>query len=255
MWFDINRKGVWIKSVIEYYTVGVKKFYVPVRWLTEIRDFWPQLFGEVVAGEKWMGYGIVLLGVVALIIAFKKRLINQKVVVMLTVLIGQVLLMRFYKGTRSREYMIAFQPLIIIITGWVLVTITQWQRSVGVVIMTGIVIIAGINNWDIVNRKTQTKIIYEIKNDIESRYPNEKILVKSYPHSEMVAMPLVLLTMEENGEEVAVKACDSDWNKCEVTGLLSSLKGKYYVYKDEDKTGVLTPERIYKETIYVNYGE
>src|SRR3989339_485020 len=73
LWFDVRHGLVWARSVVEYYTVGVKRFYVPVRWLTEVRDFWPQLFGSVTVGIKGFGYVWLVAGVVAIFLMIKNK--------------------------------------------------------------------------------------------------------------------------------------------------------------------------------------
>lgn len=119
--------------MIEYYTVGVNKFYVPVRWLTEIRDFWPQLFGDVVVGEKYFGYILIILAIIILIKNFRK--IDRFWWVLFVSFLIEVLLMRNYKGVRSREYLIAFHSIIILICSWITVEYFKLNKFAGGLIL------------------------------------------------------------------------------------------------------------------------
>ena len=255
--FDIQRNGVWIKSVIEYYTVGVKKFYVPVRWLTEIRDFWPQLFGSVTVGINWFGYIWLILGLLVLGVIIKKRKkINKFWWILALSFLIQIGLMRMYKGVRSKEYLIAFHGYIILFCSWI---ITEWyklNKYLGVIILGGVLVLAGINNWkNIYEHQSQAKIILEIKKEIDEKikYP---IVIEHFKESDMVSMPLFYLYYRENrinNDGVIISICDGNKYECPDKEAINKNNYRIYINKSFEWYR-LTPENIY-ERLMVNYGQ
>ena len=255
--FDINNNWVWIKSVIEYYTEGVKKFYVPVRWLTELRDFWPQLFGKVIAGEANLGYLILILGLIAVILSRKKlfKLPKSWWVIVISLMIS-VLLMRFYKGVRSREYLIAFHGYIIFLTAWVVGVIWEWKKLAGGMVLGLILVWATINNWQVIWREpSQANEMMEIKAELDKRIEGG-VEIFHYMSSDMVSLPIFYLYYRENriGEGEAVSFCDGNKYDCPSGEIIN--RNNYRVYRGRVNEGWyrLTDKNIY-ERLMVNYGE
>ncbi len=253
--FDIRNGGVWTQSVFEYYTVGVKKFYVPVRWLTEIRDFWPRLFGVVTTGVPEMGYVILGLGVIVGVgLTIRKKKIEKFWLALVVSLLIQVLLMRFYRGVRSREYLIVFQGYIILMTGWVMSEIYDRQKLIGVGLLGMLLLISGRNNWVVVNRKSQIEEIVAIKKEIDEEAGDKKVIFYNYEQSDMASLPLMYLYYWENKideEGVAVGVCDGNRYKCPPSDFKSGRN--YNIYYDlKTEWTKLTPENVYQR-LRVNY--
>ncbi len=260
IYFDIIRKGIWIKSVIEYYTVGVKKFYVPLRWLTELRDFWPQLFGSVTTGIPKVGYLWLILGLLVLFLVLKKKekIDNFWLALGLAMLI-QVFLMRSYKGPRSNEYLIAFQGSIILISSWILINLYNFKKNICVILLTLIVFFASYFNLkQIKEHPSQNKAIFSIKKELDSQVKGN-IKIFGYKDSNMVAMPIFYLfyyqnRISDNGQSFGF--CDNNRLTCPSGYFMS--KNNYFIYKlDELKNKTdfnqLTPESTY-HILMVNYG-
>jgi len=253
--FDIQRKGIWIKSVIEYYTVGVNKFYVPVRWLTELRDFWPQLFGSVIIGWNNFGYIWVVLGMVAIFLVMKNKIkINRFWWIVGMVFIIQVLLMRNYKGVRSREYFIAFYGILILICSWIMTQWFKFNKYIGAIIFGIVLVLATMNDWKNINEhQSQTKVIKEIKNELDLKISGP-IVIEHYLESDMASMPLFYLYYQVNGignDGTRVSICDGNKYKCPGEEVINRNNYKIYLNKNF-KWYRLTPENIY-ERLMVNY--
>lgn len=257
--FDIKRGGIWIKSVVEYYTVGVNKFYVPVRWLTEIRDFWPQLFGDVVVGEKYFGYFLIILIILLVITNFKLRISNLRKIdrfwwVVIFSFLIEVLLMRNYKGVRSREYLIAFHSIIILIFSWITVEYFKLNKFVGGLILGIIIVTAGVNNWNNITKyPSQAKIILEIKKELDNKFEG-KVNIENYEQSDMASLPLFYLYYFENriGEGKNLAVCDGNRYACPGGEIIN--KNNYRIYEGKSLGGnLLTDENIYRR-LWVNYG-
>jgi hypothetical protein len=258
--FDINRHGVWIRSVIEYYTVGVKKFYVPLRWLTELRDFWPQLFGSVTTGIPQIGYLWLILGLIVLILVIKKKVKTNNFWLALGVaMLIQIILMRSYKGPRSNEYLIAFHGSIILISSWILINLYNFKKYICIFLLTLIVFFASYFNLkQIKDHPSQIKTIISIKKDLDYQI-NGNINIFRYQDSSMIAMPIFYLfyyqnRVSDNGQSFGF--CDNNRFTCPTGQFMS--KSNYFVYKLDDlkdKTDFnhLTTQNIY-QILMVNYG-
>jgi len=253
--FDIKRNGVWIKSVIEYYTIGVNRFYTPVRWLTEIKDFWPQLFGAVITGVNNHGYIILSLAMILLFIMLIKKIkIDKFWMVMGVMFFIQILLMRNYKGVRSREYMITFHSMIILITSWITMEFYKLNKYVGLLILGGILLIASINNWrNIYKYPSQAKDVEEIKKQLDEKIEG-KVRVFQYRQSDMIALPLFYLYYFENriGDQNKLWVCDGNRYECPQGEII--LKNKYRIYETDQKWDEITAENVY-DRLMVNYGK
>lgn len=258
--FDINRNGVWIKSVIEYYTVGVKKFYVPLRWLTELRDFWPKLFGSVTTGIPNVGYLWLILGIIIVLLVLKKKeKISNFWIALGVAMLIQIFLMRSYKGPRSNEYLIAFHGSIVLISSWVLINLYTFKKYICVVLLTLIVLFASYFNLkQIKDHPSQLKTILSIKKELDSQIDGN-INIFRYQDSSMIAMPIFYLfyyqnRVSDNGQSFGF--CDNNRFTCPPDQFMS--KSNYFIYKLDDlkdKTDFnqLTPQNIY-QILMVNYG-
>ena len=115
----------------------------------------------------------------------------------------EVLLMRNYKGVRSREYLIAFHSIIILIFSWITVEYFKLNKFVGGLILGIIIVIAGYNNWNNITKyPSQAKIILEIKKELDNKFEG-KVNIENYEQSDMVSLPLFYLYYYENPLEMS----------------------------------------------------
>lgn len=257
--FDIKRNGVWINSVIEYYTVGVNRFYVPVRWLTEIRDFWPQLFGSITVGINNFGYIWLILG---LILMIKKTKVDRFWWILMVIFLIDIFLMRNYKGVRSREYMIVFHGMIILICSWIVGEYYKLNKYVGLLILGIVVGLAGVKNrQNIKQNPSQAQAVLEIKEELENGLKpfrtkdDNKIYFEQYQQSDMISMPMFYLYYRENrvgNAGTKISFCDGNRYICPKGEIIN--KNKYFIYiNSRESWDKLTGENIY-DRLMVNYG-
>lgn len=260
IFFDIERRGVWIRSVIEYYTVGVKRYYVPLRWLTELKDFWPQLFGSVTVGMANLGYIWVILGAVVVFLLWKKKekIDNFWWAIGLSMLI-QVILMRMYQGPRSGGYLYAFHGLIILISSWILINVYKFNKKIGIGLMVLMMSLAVYSSvMEVLVYPSQAKDILAMKRKIDASVGG-KVRIFNYDNSNMIAMPMFYLYYFENRvseDGVALGFCNKEKYICPEGQIIE--KRNYRVYKLDELVDVmrfnqLTPKYVY-EILMVNYG-
>ncbi len=260
LWFDLRHNWVWTKSVVEYYTVGVKKFYVPVRWLTEIRDFWPQLLGKITVGSGHWGYVILVLGLVSAgIVVARKRKVDRFWLVATGSWVIQVFLMRNYRGVRSQEYLIVFHGYAILLLTWILLTVYDWKKRWGQLLLVVFLMASGWSNWRMIKeRQSQARLILDLKSDLDKTIGRNNVDVYNFRESNMVAMPLFYLWYRENRineKGVKIGFCDANrYGDCP-NGEIKRVKNyKVYQLENEDGFDQLTPEKVYG-TLMINYGK
>lgn len=225
--FDLRNGGRWIKSVVEFYLVGVHKFYVPIRWLTEIKDFWPKTLGQIFGGEVRLGYFLVVLGMVVLI--WQRKRLPMTIKAVLIGLIGVILEVRYYSGSRSWEYFIFTYPLLLVLVAWVLWLVAEkvLPKKMLIILGVGVVVFLNRNCIILVSQKSQVGVIREIKQQIE----NHKLTKEEKPgfqiyqkeDANMLSLPLLYWFLKEgkisdNGEVVVVAITKKGYDAAPLLG-------------------------------------
>ncbi|MCL5783774.1 MAG: glycosyltransferase family 39 protein [Patescibacteria group bacterium] len=273
--FDFSHNGVWHNSVLDYYLHGQDKFYVPIRWLTEIRDFWPHLFGIVTINIAQAGYTIIFLIFVACLLSFKKKIPLPKVWwVFCLSLILQILLIRYYKGPRSPEYFFFVYPFIIFFTAWAIWVFVKVRKIIGFTLLSLVLLISGYSNLKIINNPFgQAPFIFSIKAEMAKSGIDNVNFYTTSPARNMFSIPLFYLYDWEGKISTSgfkIGACENLALKDEKTGQIREAcpkakilidKGKYKVYdlnglSEEEITNLgfinLTRNNLYN-WIYTNY--
>ena len=194
--FDFTHRHVWITSVFNYYTGGVNKFFIPIRWLTDLRDFWPQTWGEIITNFPALGYLLLAVFIFTFVLSFKKGYPQFRFfwIVLFSLLI-QVVLMRYYKGVRSREYLIFLHAYFIFFTAWSFYFLPKPLSALFTLLF---LVIASIPNFNLVYKHpSQVQKIYALKKIIDENYEG-KLAIYSSPTLDMAAMPIFYLYYREN---------------------------------------------------------
>lgn len=233
LYFDLTHHFAWTQSIINYYTTGVNKFYVPIRWLTDIRDFWPQLFGQVVTGFSYLGYLLIPL------FLFSLPKSKRPILTITATFIIEIFLLRYYKGTRSPEYLIFLHPIIILLAGYGLFCLSKYPK---IFILTSIIISATFFNIKNISQYSQAPKIFQLKQSLDRQFSG-KISLYSYPNSHMASLPVTYLLYRESrlsqdGTPVGIQIVDQDY--------------QIIPLPDPKISDLLTPQKIYS-WIYINY--
>jgi hypothetical protein len=199
--FDFTHQFVWIRSVITYYTVGVHKFWAPTSWRRDIFTFWPELSGNTLIGSPSLGYPIILFILVShlpLLKNFKSYFLSHKSHFLLSLyFLTQVLLLRYYSGTRSREYLIAFEPLLVFFFGYSLFLISSFSKYFFIFFVSIFIVLSSLTNLKYLGNRSQTNLIYSLKSSLDSQIPGPVNLI-SNPSSNMVSLPIFYLLYRQN---------------------------------------------------------
>ena len=260
LYFDFNHQFAWLNSVFAYYFGGgTDKFYYPVRWLTDIRDFWPQLWGNIITGYGLFGYILVPAYLYVFLRQIKKKSVATRFnFILLTSLLFQVVLLRYYKGVRSNEYLITFHAYFIFLTGFILVYLVN-----KVVLLTTllVIIISALSSCTkTINQSSQAQEIISLYQQINQN----KVNYFSLNGPNQVNLPLFYLYYRQNnidpdsGYKIATCTPTQD-NPCPDPSLIIASSPHYQVYNVNSLTDLqlsnyfqFTPKKIYN-WLYINY--
>ncbi len=258
--FDILNNFSWTKSVLAYYFGGgVDKFYYPVRWLTDIRDFWPQLWGNIITGFPLFGY--ILIGIYILTFIKSQKILSIKKFnfMLLLSLLTQVILMRYYKGVRSKEYLITFHAYFIFFTSLSLNYLSK-NKVIKLVFIAIITIFALLTCYKVIQQKSQAQEILSLYRQINQ----PKINFYSLNGSNQVNLPIFYLYYRQNNIDTnngyKIATCIPNENiVCPDSKFVIANSQNYQIYDissftDEQLVDYyhFTPQNIYN-WLYINY--
>ena len=256
--FDITHHFVWLKSVFHYYFGGgTDKFYYPVRWLTDIRDFWPQLWGDTLTGFPFTGYILIFIYMFFLFKVKNKKLKSYNLILLLSLII-QVFLLRYYKGVRSREYLITFHSYFIIFTALSFHQLLQKSKLAYLVIFS-FSLLGLFGASQVIKLKSQAPEILSLYQQIGDR----KISFYTKNGSSQLNFPLFYLYYRRHqigSQAYKIATCRPSPNSnCPESSLVIASSPNYLVYDvnslpdgELEKYSLLTPKIIYNY-LYINY--
>ena len=259
--FDLDHNFAWSKSVFNYYTSGQSIYYYPVRWLTDVFVFWPQLWGKTITLNNFLGYPLVILFILAFILNLKKIKKNKMVNILILSFLFQIVLIRYYKGPRSEEYFFTFIAFFIFLTAWSLYQIVGQKKLLGSVLTIFLISFVLYQNYQLINQKnSQAPIILDIKKDIETKTGQNKFSYYTLSGSHMLNMPLFYLLYDNHqispgAYKIGTCKIEAD-NSCPDSQFILSHRQNYIVYdlnqQNLEAYQSLTPQIIYN-WLYVNY--
>ena len=190
---------------------------------------------------------------------FKKTKTKRFNLILLISIVTQVFLLRYYKGVRSREYLITFYAYFIVFTGLLLYHLKKYKFVF--VILTGFCVVSSLLSCQkIIGQKSQAQEILSIYNQIQK----DKIDFYNLNSSSQLNLPLFYLFYRQNrlDEQVGYKigTCQpSEEVVCPSADLIIASSKNYQVYDLNSYTVdqllpyfQFTPEIVYN-WLYINY--
>lgn len=196
--FDLQNNFVWSTSVYSYYTQGQNKFYYPVRWLTDIRDFWPQLWGEIITGIPTSGYLLIIIFLISIFFFKKIKKLPLSLLAIILSLFIQIILLRYYKGVRSSEYLIAFHPYFLFLTGFSLTLLYKTKKYLFILLSLIILLASTYSNLKTIQKKSQAPIIYAFMESLNQLNPSSYNFFTRHPPNDQLNLPIFYLLYRQN---------------------------------------------------------
>lgn len=211
IYFDLQHKGAWISSIFSYVTIGQNKFNIPTSWINDLKDFWPQLWGQTITNQPIMGYLFLGLFISSLLISWKHKLqISKPIQIIFLSFLIQVILVHFYKGPRMPVYLIVYHPFFIFLTAWSTWIISKFYKLLGAAVLILVLLVAGFSNWRIVNQNSQAPLLLSIKENLKEG-SIKSFRIFSYDASFNISLPLYYLLKKEgrvSADGIKIGACD-----------------------------------------------
>lgn len=255
--FDLGHNFAWTKSVFNYYFFGQSVYYYPVRWLTDIFIFWPQLWGKIITMINFSGYIFIALFVLGIISNIKNIKKEKALTIITTSFLFQIVLIRYYKGPRSEEYFFTFIAFFIFLTSWSIYQILFRFKKFGKIIFTSLICTLLYQNHTLITTQTsQAQKIIKIKEEIETKTGQTIFSFYTDSGSNMINMPLFYLLYNNNqiaSDGYKIGTCNDN---CPDPDKIIANSSPYLIYDINQINTTdyqqLTSQKIYN-WLYVNY--
>lgn len=219
MYFDLRFHWHNFISIFVFLTIDQFSIWIPNRWLTYLRDYWPETWGYIIGGNKI----ISALTIVFLSIFFIKRLATFKknkifYLIAVTFLI-EVILYRYYRGERYQYYSLFTHPAVVLLTAWVSVQIFKFKKTLGLLwIIILFIMTFNVARIDLKERGITLAEINSLKKEIYSKYPASNFdIYGCHSNASSISHPLALIMYSEGRNSIdGIKV-----GVCETGNLLS----------------------------------
>lgn len=217
--FDLRFNWFEFRRFYDYVTIAQYRIYVPNRWLTYAGDWWPQMWGYIIGGNKLTG--VLLISLVSFftltnLLKFRKNILYLLIAISFAM---EVIIFRYFRGERYVYYSLFAHGPILILSAWVLSRIFQFQKFFAFILI--FVISFSTIKFSIKNlspREISYSKINSLKKEIYLKHPNEVFDVYGCTYSgARMARPLALLMYgdgKNKSDGIKISVCESgkDYN-------------------------------------------
>lgn len=235
--FELANNWIWSKSILNFLLYGQNKFYIPVRWITDIFHFWPTLWGEVITGIPQSGYFLSLSFLVAAVFSIwsKHKLINKTVLIIGLTFVTEIILVRYYKGPRLPVYLIITHTFFIFFTAWAIYCLGKINKILGFGILAAVLLAGSLNNFSVITTADAASEVKRLKEKVDSKIIGKTTFYQDTQSGFFSLLLFYLLysdgKISENGFKIGF--CDLSSNPsrfdCPETEAVLS-KGSFFVY-------------------------
>lgn len=215
LYFDIRFHWFETRRILDYVLIGQYRIYFPNRWLTYLRDFWPQNWAWVIGGVKWMGYVIMVLVSIFGLIKLKNFKKNRNFYLIAFSFAISVVLLRYYRGEKFFYYTNFSHPFVILLTAWVIIQVYQFRKFLAV-ILAGLIIYFTVGK-SIDNIKPRVVTYNQVRGliaEIYHQYPDSLFDIYECPfNGSMISTPVSYLMYHDGRNSpsgVKIGVCNQD---------------------------------------------
>lgn len=222
--FEMNNHWFTTRNIFFYLTEGRKAIYVPNRWLFYVRDFWPAFWSDALGVPVWFGYIIIILFTVSLIWLGWKRKISRNLTILISALLFNFILLRYYWGPRFFGYLNFLRPFVFIFTAFAIVNLKYKRAYIGLILLPFIIFFSYPRVMSELSQDSFSRLIKDRVIELEQKYPNKKFTLYTCAkkhtgfYNSSIFSILFFLELEnklsDNGIKVAVKDdCEDPLNE------------------------------------------
>jgi hypothetical protein len=215
--FDFKTNFFESRNMLDYYLYGQNRIYIPNRWLTYVGVFWPRVWSDIVGGYPIFGYFITIL--LSLVMTYKilKKKISKEILGIIICFGLTVIMLRYYKGILSAEYLAFLQPFIFILTGIVFYEIYKFKKILFICLIISITVTSLFIDIKEIVKSTNTTAVRAEKQIqvLVKKYPNDKFTLFDYKRRfAEVSLPLSMYLysrgkVDDSGLRVGISAATS----------------------------------------------
>ncbi len=171
--FDIAHNWFWTRSFLIFTLVDQNSIYVPNRWYTYLSDYWPGTWANALGTSKNFAVFSIATVVTVIVLKAKEIMKNKALFLLIIIFLFDILVLRYYKGTRQIYYGFYSYPFIIIFTAWAIREVAKVSRTVAIVIVLVLLTFTYKQSANaLLSNKISVTKINNLKNQIYTNYPN-----------------------------------------------------------------------------------
>ena len=215
IYFDVRHYWYNFKSIFIYLAIDQYSIWVPNRWLTYIFSYWPETWGRIIGGNRFIGSAIIIF-VSIFTLANLKKFTSFKVFYLIALtFILDIILYRYYRGPRYEYYSFFTYPSIILLTAWACQKLFEAKKVIGFIFL--IVVVFVTSKESTVNMR-ETVISLErmnsLKSEIYSSFPRgvNFDIYGCKENTGSLSQPLALLMYNEKRNEssgIKIGVCET----------------------------------------------
>ena len=199
--WDFQRGWKNINNILDYFILGQYRIWVSNRWLTYIGKFWPQFWSETIGSEIALGYVFIGLTTLFMIYLVWKRKISKIMLFTGLVFVGQIILNRYYRGEKKTMYLLYFQPLVILFSGFVIENLLKIKKELGILFFAIIMFTTlKVDLAIIKNQGNVVKPMTQLIKQLKTHYPNNKFRLFVYNNEEPAVGTMASLYLSFSGD-------------------------------------------------------
>lgn len=265
--FDLTNNFFESRNMLDYYLYGQYKIYLPNRWLTYIGVFWPKAWSSIIGGDVRIGYISLVLWILSLGYAIKKRLITREILAILLGLVVMLVMLRYYRGERYDSYVTFFHPFVFIITGLTVFYTYKFNKIIGMLFIFLLIIGSLFTSIHDIIHATNFMAAKSLhwEKTLQEKYSNKQFAIYDYNYKTAgQSMPLVLFLdyageIDSKGYKLGIAGSHSIPQATESAyKTIMQNKIDYELYDLNSSTSaeliengwlLVTPDAIYHSTI------
>lgn len=205
LFFDLRFGWFWFRSVYIYITIDQYMIWVPNRWLTYAGIYWPQTWGQIIGGGRWLG-GLVIVLLSMLTLLRLKDFKKYKLFYLIAIsFVLEVILFRYWRGERFSYFSNFAHPAVVILTAWVIVEIYKLNKTAGIIlglIIFSASVLGAYRNLE--DRQITFSKIKSLRSEIYAKYPKDKFEVYGCVYSgALISHPLSLMMYSDGRDDAS----------------------------------------------------
>ncbi len=178
IYFDLRFNWFEVRHVWWYLTVGQYNIWVPNRWLWYAGLYWPDAWGAIIGGNKFIGGILIFFLSVLTVLRLKKIRFYKAFYILAVTFVLEIILFRYYRGERYGYYSFFAHPTVIVLSSWVVLELYKSNRFVGFLLFVFIPVFSILRILPSLKPvEFRLSVVETIKNEIYHAYPQGQFAV------------------------------------------------------------------------------